>query len=84
MAAYFQWFHDLEETWFPITLLGSIAIVLLACAGFAGYIDAGKGERGQFGGRLLDMVTLFLCAQIFVAPLIGFLIAFFAYGWKEL
>jgi len=80
MAAYFEWFSKLEAAWFPIALLGLIAAVLLGCASFAACIHAGKAGREQFGRRVLGLALPFILAQIFVAPLIGLLVAYLIYG----
>lgn len=80
MAAYFEWFTKLEAAWFLIGLLGLIAAVLLGCAGFSAYIHAGKTGPERFGRRVLELALLFSLAQIFVAPLIGFLVAYLIYG----
>jgi hypothetical protein len=80
MAAYFEWFSKLEAAWFPIALLGLIAAVLLGCASFAACIHAGKAGREQFGRRVLGLALPFILTQIFVAPLIGLLVAYLIYG----
>jgi len=83
MAAYFQWFWKLFEAgpaWYSIALLGFIAAVLLGCGGFAAYIHAGKTGRKQFSLRVLEFTIAFILTQIFVAPLIGMLVAYLTYG----
>ena len=83
LAAYFQWFSrpiDSEPAWYWSVLWGLIATVLLGCAAFAGFIHAGKSGRKGFAGRVLKLALLFILAQVFIAPLLGFLVAHFIDG----
>jgi hypothetical protein len=84
VAAYLQWFWRLfgppEPAWYSIVLWGLIIAVLLGCAIFASVIHAGKSGRERFVPRVLKLAFLFVLAQVFVAPLVGWLVVFAIHG----
>ncbi|MCW1921983.1 hypothetical protein OKA05_05430 [Luteolibacter arcticus] len=84
LTAYLQWFWSLfrppEPVWYSIILWGLIATVLLGCAGFAAVIHAGKSGQERFARRVVKLALLFILAQIFVAPMMGWFVVYLIFG----
>ena len=84
LAAYFKWFWSLyglpEPDWYSIVLSGLIIAVLLGCATFAAVIHAGKSDRERFVPRVLKLAFLFVLAQMFIAPMVGWLVLLAIFG----
>lgn len=78
-SAYIQWFWKIfspEPAWYSIVLWGAIAIVLFGCAGFAAFIHAGKSGRERFAKRVGKLAGLFVFAQVFVGPVMGWMVMY--------
>jgi hypothetical protein len=84
VAAYAQWFWSIfhpEPAWYSIVLLGLIAAVLFGCAGYAAFIHAGKSGRERFAQRVAKLVVLFVFAQVFIAPMLGWMLLYLIFRW---
>lgn len=83
LAAYFQWFWTLfspEPAWYSVVLCGLIVAVLVGCAIFAASIHAAKSNRERLVQRVVKLACLFILAQVFIAPLMGWFVIFLIFG----